>query len=124
MSTKKTILIIEDEPDLQRTIGAILQKNNFTVIKALDGESGLRLAYKEKPDLILLDLILPKKDGFDVLTALKKTPETKNIPVVILTNLEGNIDIEKALRLGATNYLVKANYDLSEVVSHIRKLLN
>lgn len=124
MSNQKTILIIEDEPDLQRTLGEILHKHNIKVIKALDGELGLKLAQKEKPDAILLDLILPKKDGFDVLAELKRNTETKKIPVIILTNLEGIMDVQKALSIGATNYLVKANYDLSEVVNYIKKILN
>lgn len=122
MPEKKKILFIEDEPDLQRTMSAVLDKAGFSVVKALDGQLGFKLAKKEKPDLILLDLILPKMDGFAVLRALKKDAETKDIPIVVLTNLEGSIDVEKALRLGATTYLVKANYDLAEVVDYIKRL--
>lgn len=122
MSEKKKILFIEDEPDLQRTMGAALDNAGFLVLKALDGELGLKLAQKEKPDLILLDLILPKMDGFEILNTLKKDTATKNIPVVVLTNLEGSFDVEKALRLGATTYLVKANYDLTEVIAYIKRI--
>lgn len=119
----KKILFIEDESALQKTIEEALRQENFEVIKALDGEIGLNLAKKEAPDLILLDLILPKKDGFEVLKELKKDSATKDIPVIILTNLEGAQDIEKALSLGATTYLVKANYDLEEVVRKIKNTL-
>lgn len=119
----KTILFIEDEPILQKLIGRFLEKEDYQVISALNGEVGLKLTKKMKPDLILLDLILPKKDGFEVLQELKKDEETKEIPVIILTNLEGSDDVEKALSLGATTYLVKANYELEEVVRKIKETL-
>lgn len=120
----KTILFIEDEPTLQKTVGKYLEEEGYDVKNALDGEIGLQMAKKFNPALILLDLILPKMDGFEVLQELKKDPETKNIPVIILTNLESSGDVEKALSLGATNYLVKANYELSEVVKKIKSILN
>ena len=90
---------------------------------ALDGETGLRLAEVQKPDLIILDLILPKLHGFDVLERLKKNQATKDIPVIVLTNLEGINEIEKAIELGATTYLVKAQYTLDEMMEKIRKTL-
>jgi DNA-binding response OmpR family regulator len=120
----KTILFIEDEPTLQKTVGQVLEQEGYRTKSALDGETGLAFAKKEKPDLILLDLILPKKDGFEVLAELKKDEETKNIPVIVLTNLEGTEDVEKALELGATTYLVKANYELEEVVQKIKQVLS
>jgi len=119
----KNILFIEDESALQKTIGDILESKNYKVIKVLDGESGLRSAKEERPDLILLDLILPKMDGFEVLKVLKASEETKNIPVIILTNLEETENIQKALELGATTYLVKSSYTLEEVVKKIEKTL-
>lgn len=97
------------------------------MISALDGEIGLKLAKpetgKKKLDLILLDLILPKVHGFDVLKKLKENEETKDIPIIVLTNLEGINDVEKALELGATTYLVKAQYTLEEVLEKIKKTL-
>ncbi|PIV14069.1 response regulator [bacterium (Candidatus Gribaldobacteria) CG03_land_8_20_14_0_80_36_40] len=119
----KKILFIEDESALQKTFGDILKNKGYGVLKALDGESGLRSAKGERPDLILLDLILPKMDGFEVLKELKENEETKNIPVIILTNLEETEDIQKALELGATTYLVKSSYTLEEVVNKIEKAL-
>ena len=83
----RKILFIEDEAILQKTFGDILKQADYKVISALDGETGLRLAKTEKPDLILLDLILPAMDGFEILEKLKKDPETKKIPVIVLTNL-------------------------------------
>jgi len=119
----KTILFIEDEPTFQKTVGQFLENEGYQTESALDGEIGLALAKKLKPDLILLDLILPKKDGFEVIEELKKDAITKDIPVIILTNLEGGTDVEKALSLGATTYLVKANYELEEVAKKIKEIL-
>ncbi len=119
----KKILFIEDESALQKTFGEILKQEGYEVISALDGEIGLRLAKEKKPDLILLDLILPKIHGFDVLKKLKENKETQEIPVIVLTNLEGIGDVDKALELGATTYLVKAQYTLKEVVEKIKKAL-
>jgi len=93
------------------------------MIPALDGETGLEVAKTKKPDLILLDLILPKVHGFDVLKQLKEDPGTKGIPVIILTNLEGIGDVDRAIGLGATTYLVKAKYTLEEVLEKIKKAL-
>ena len=119
----KKILFIEDEATLQKTFGDVLQQKGYKVINALDGEIGLRLAKSEKPDLILLDLILPRMHGFDVLKRLKQDPETKAIPIIVLTNLEGIQDIDKVIELGATTYLVKTQYKVEEVVEKIKKIL-
>ncbi len=119
----KKILLIEDEQALQKTVGDRLSQEGYEIISALDGEIGLNLANAKKPDLILLDLILPKIQGLDVLKKLKETKETKEIPVIILTNLEEMEKINKALELGATAYLVKANYSLEELVEKIKNLL-
>jgi DNA-binding response OmpR family regulator len=119
----KTILFIEDESALQKTFGEIIAQDGYQMISALDGETGLRVAKEKKPDLILLDLILPKIHGFDVLKKLKEENETRDIPVIVLTNLETFEDVEKALKLGATTYLVKANYSLEEILEKIKKAL-
>ncbi len=118
----KKILFVEDEPSLQKAISEILTQEGYEVITAADGEEGL-LKIQEKPDLVLLDLILPKKDGFEVLKEMKANDSTKNIPVIVLTNLEGTGDVEKALELGATTYLVKANYELDDVIKKIRDII-
>ena len=119
----KKILFIEDESALQTTFEEILSQEGYEMIPALDGETGLKMAKTKKPDLILLDLILPKVHGFDVLRQLKEDPETKEIPVIVLTNLEGIGDVDKAIGLGATTYLVKAQYTLEEVLEKIKKAL-
>lgn len=119
----KKILFVEDEPSLQKTVTEILTQEGFEMLSALDGEEGLKLIKKEKPDLILLDLILPKKDGFEILKEIKEGEETKDIPVIVLTNLEGVGDVEKALSLGAATYLVKASYELEDIVAKVKQTL-
>ncbi|MCK4781789.1 response regulator [Candidatus Parcubacteria bacterium] len=119
----KKILFIEDEPVLQKNLENIFQAEGYKTMGALDGEIGLKLAQAEKPDLILLDLVLPKLSGFDVLKKLKDNETTKDIPVIILTNLETMEDINKAIELGATTYLVKLNYNLKELLEKVKQTL-
>ncbi len=119
----KKILFIEDESALQKTFGEILTIEGYEMVSALDGETGLKLAQTEKPDLIILDLVLPKLHGFEVLQKVKANKEIKDIPVIVLTNLETMADVEKAIELGAMTYLVKANYSLEEVISKVKKAL-
>jgi len=117
------ILFIEDEAALQKTLGGRLKEKGFEVTAALDGETALNIIKSTKIDLILLDLILPRKSGFEILRELKENAETKDIPVIILTNLENMKDIEQAMEMGATTYLVKTNYSLDEVVEKIKATL-
>lgn len=119
----KKILFVEDEEALQRALGDMLTQEGFEVLQATDGEAGLASARKHLPDLVLLDLVLPKKSGFEVLQELKADAATKNIPIIVLTNLEGSEDVERALTNGATTYLVKANYSINDVVAKIRGVL-
>jgi len=119
----KKILFIEDESALQKTFGDVLTVEGFKVISAIDGEVGLRLASSEKPDLIILDLVLPKLHGLEVLKGLKGNDETRNIPVIILTNMGDMENIEKALELGATTYMIKADYTLEDVVTKIKNAM-
>ncbi|MCX6737963.1 MAG: response regulator [Candidatus Parcubacteria bacterium] len=117
------ILFIEDEVAIQKTLGESLRSKGYDVQAATDGEMGVRLAKSGKPDLILLDLILPKKHGLDVLKELREDEVTEHIPVMILTNLENVGEVEKAIELGATTYLIKANYSLNEVIEKVEQLL-
>lgn len=123
LTTMKTILVVEDEGALQKALGDVLSQEGFEVIAALDGELGLQLAQDKKPNLILLDLILPKRNGLDVLEALKKNSSTKDIPVIVLTNLEDMKNIQRAVDLGATTYLVKANYSIEEVLQKVKETI-
>jgi len=117
------ILIVEDDvflADLYKTKFAL---EGFKVNAAYDGEKGLEMALKNLPDIILLDLVLPKMGGFEVLAELKKNNKAKDIPVILLTNLSQKSDVEKGLKLGADDYLIKAHFMPSEVVEKIKKLV-
>ncbi len=118
------ILIVEDDQFLLEMYVIKLEKEGFNVLSAVDGEEGLKVAQKDIPNLILLDLNLPKMDGFQVLTELKKDENTKNIPVIVLTNYAQKDDIDKCLDLGADSYLIKAHFVPSEVIGKIKKVLN
>ncbi|EKE25426.1 MAG: response regulator receiver modulated diguanylate cyclase/phosphodiesterase [uncultured bacterium] len=118
------LLIIEDDAVLRKALGEYLSAENFEVIYAEDGEIGAQMAISEKPDLILLDIVLPKKDGYQVLQEIKGEAEMKHVPIVLLTNLGSISDVEKALEMGATTYLVKADYKLEEVTEKIKEILN
>lgn len=119
----KKILMVEDEKDLQQVLGDLLKSEGFEILQAYNGEVGLEMARTKNPDLILLDLRIPKKDGFEVLRELKIDESTKDIPVIVFTNLETTEDIDKALEAGATTYIVKANYELNDILRKIRETL-
>lgn len=113
------ILIVEDDEFLRSLIARKLEGEGFAIATAVDGEKGL-VAAGDKPDLILLDLLLPGLDGFGVLKALKEKDELKKIPVIVFSNLGQREDIEKAKNLGVTDYLIKANFTLDDLVAKIK----
>ncbi|KKP98115.1 MAG: Response regulator receiver protein [Parcubacteria group bacterium GW2011_GWD2_38_12] len=100
-----------------------LQKEGFNVIEAFDGEDGLKKANEIKPSLILLDLILPGIDGFEVLKQIKNSSETASIPVIILSNLGSRVDVEKGLKIGAYDFMIKAHFTPEEIVEKIKNAL-
>ncbi len=118
------ILIVEDDLFLLGMYATKFELEKLKVFSAEDGEKGLRIAKKELPDIILLDIMLPGIDGFEVLKKLKSDDKTKNIPVILLTNLSQKSEVEKGLNLGATDYLIKAHFMPAEVVEKIKKILN
>jgi len=117
------ILLVEDDPFLLSMYSTKFELENFKVVSASDGEKGLELSKKENPDIILLDILMPKMNGFEVLEKLKDDSLTKNIPIILLTNLNQKNEIEKGLALGANDYLIKAHFMPSEVVSKIKNIL-
>jgi DNA-binding response OmpR family regulator len=117
------ILIVEDDSMLHEALTEFLKAEKFEIFGAYDGDEAIKIAKKEMPDLILLDIILPKKDGFEVLDYLKLDKRTQEIPIVLLTNLESAENIQKAFEKGATTYLVKANYRLEDIVKKIKEIL-
>ncbi|MFA6524741.1 MAG: response regulator [Patescibacteria group bacterium] len=123
-SNKKKIVLVEDDSFLAGMYVSKLNMEDFEVKLAENGEDGLKTATEEMPDLILLDILLPRMDGFEVLKKLKKNPETKNIPVILLTNLGQKKDVDRGLALGAEDYLIKAHFMPNEVIAKIKKILN
>ena len=121
--TKPKILLIEDDQFLSKILLVKLKRAGFDVFLAVDGEEGIKKAKEIKPNLILLNLILPKLNGFEVLSEIKKTPVLKKIPVVVLSNLGQKSDVEKGLRMGAKDYLIETNLSLSEIVEKVKKHL-
>lgn len=121
---KERILIVEDDKALREMYQLRLSINGYDVLEAKDGEEGLDTAIKEKPDLILLDIMMPKMSGMDVLDILKSTPETKDIPVIVLTALNEESVRSKGLVYGADDYLVKAQTMPGKVVEKIEAILS
>lgn len=120
---KAKILIIEDDKFLLKLYSEKLRREGFEVLESLTGEEGLNKVFIEKPDLVILDLILPGKNGFEVLSEMKLNPKTKNIPVIILTNLGQESDIKKGLELGAVAYLVKTEFSMNQLPELVKEYL-
>lgn len=117
---KKTkVLVVEDDQFLMNAYLIKLEKEGFDVKGAMDGEEGLKYAKEMVPHIILLDLMMPRMDGYQVLEALQKNTSLKKIPVVILSNLGQQTDIKRGMDLGAIDYLVKANLSIEEVVEKV-----
>lgn len=119
----RRILLAEDDRFLRKAAEATLRHRGFTVLTAVDGEEALRLARTEAPDLILLDLIMPKLQGFEVLRTVKEDPATALIPVIVLSNLGQDRDVRQAIEAGAAAYLIKANLSLQDLVRRVEEAL-
>lgn len=124
MDKKYKVLIVEDEKMLADMYGTKFSMDGFEVSKANDGETGLAMVKSVVPDIVLLDVIMPKLDGFAVLTAIRKDAAIKDIPVILLTNLGQEEDVKKGKELGANDYFVKANHTPAEVVTKVKQVLN
>lgn len=117
------IVIVEDEEILLRVLKEKFEKANFDVAVAIDGEEAMAVVKKSQPDVVLLDLILPKKSGFEVLQEIKSDAELKPIPVIVLSNLGQDEDIKRALQLGAEDYIVKTQHPINEVIEKVKSRL-
>src|SRR3989344_945009 len=118
---KIAILVVEDDQFLRDLIVRKLEEEGFDAIQAVDGEEGLRLSKEKKPAIILLDLILPGMDGFDVLKSIKSEKSISSIPVIILSNLGQKDDIDQGIKLGASDYLIKAHFTPGEIVARVKE---
>lgn len=123
MGAEYTVLIVEDETALATVLGDKLTAEGFRVLQAADGEQGLEMAVSEKPDLILLDVILPKLNGIDMLKKLRTEPAGKKIPVMMLTNLSDSKNLGEALANGAYDFLVKSDWNIDDLVQNVRAKL-
>jgi len=124
MSSKVLILITEDDPLMSRMYQKIFTFEGYEVLIAKDGEEGLELAKKEKPTVILLDVMMPKMNGIEMLEKLKIDPDTKTIPVIMLTNLAGEKDAKNAMVKGAVKYIVKSEYEPKQIVDMVKEILS
>jgi len=123
MPDTKTILLVEDDEFLRRMYTRKLESAGFSVVTAADGEKALALIAGTCPDLVLLDIIMPKKDGFEVLKDLRAAHETKELPVILLTNLSEPETITRARALRANEYLIKSHFLPSEIVAVVQKYI-
>ncbi|OIP24910.1 hypothetical protein AUK11_02015 [bacterium CG2_30_37_16] len=117
------IMLVEDDVALRDIYSARFGAENYNVVVASDGEEALSIAVKEKPDIVLLDIMMPKISGFDVLDILRATPETKITKIIVMSALSQPSDVEKGKALGADEYLVKSQVTLSEVVEKVKQVL-
>jgi len=117
------VLVIEDDKFLQRLLVMKLTQDGFDVTGASDGEEGLRRIVTEPPNLVVLDLIMPKMDGFEVLAQMRTNIKSRNIPVIVLSNLGQDEDISRVKQLGALEYLTKSEVSIHEVVQKIEEVL-
>jgi len=118
------VLIIEDEDVLRNVLAKKLEKEGYEVIVAADGEAGMNSIRNENPDMILLDIMLPKKNGYQILEEMHGDEELKKIPVLVISNSGQPVEVRKILELGACDYLVKADFEPQEVIDKMRTCLS
>ncbi|MBL7142320.1 MAG: response regulator [Candidatus Pacebacteria bacterium] len=119
----KQILLIEDDPFLIDIYTTKLKESGFLVEVASDGEQALEKVKAKKPDLVLLDIVLPKVDGWEILRSIKSEATLKDLKIIILSNLGQKEEVEKGINLGVSKYLIKAHYTPSQVVEEIKKII-
>lgn len=122
-TSKGNILLVEDDAFIAGMYQTKLSMLGYTVRVASDGEEGWQMLTAEPPDLLLLDIVLPKRDGFEILAAARNDPKLKDLPILLLTNLGQKPDVQRGLELGANDYIIKAHFTPSEVVEKIEKVL-
>ncbi len=118
----KKVLVIEDDKFLRKVIKKKLSDEGYDVVEAIDGEKGVKMAKEKKPDIILLDLVLPEMTGFEVLKKLKEKEPISKIPIIILSNLSNAEEVRKGMSMGAASYLVKSNFHPSEIIKKMEEV--
>ena len=123
METAKSILIVEDEPLLSNLLKQRLEKEGYIVAQAQDGQEALEKIKEQTPNLILLDIILPKVSGFEFLEKVRENPQMEEMPVIVISNLGQESDIQKGQSLGAVGYFVKAHVSIEDLVGQVKQFL-
>lgn len=121
---KKTVMIVEDEDSLRELLSDKFKDSGFKVCCTHNAEDGIKIALKNRPDLILLDIILPKMDGLTMLKKLRQDKWGSGVPVIILSNLNDQKKVSEALKIGVYDFLIKSNVKLADVVEEVREVLN
>ncbi len=122
-SDRKKVLIVEDDKFLRELLVGKLETEGLETLAAIDGQEGLKVIEEKKPDVIILDLMLPNVDGFQVLEKMKENPAQASIPVIVLSNLGHREDIERCMNMGAKDFMVKAHYTPNEIVDKVKSYL-
>lgn len=117
----KRVLIVEDEDILMSLLAKKLTREGYDVILARDGKEGLEKVKSDRPDLILLDIVMPRMGGFEVMSEIDRDPELKNIPIIVISNSGQPVELDRAQQLGARDWLVKTEFDPQEVIVKIKK---
>ena len=117
----ETILVVEDDKLLGKTVCGYLEKSGYDVYWAQSAEQAYEALESQEAELILLDIMMPEIDGFEVLKELRQSQKWKSVPIVVLTNLSGTNEMDRAMNLGATDYIVKSNIELSDLVEKIKR---
>lgn len=121
---KKKILIAEDEPILMEMYRVYFEKAGFEVLNAENGQVCIEIVKKDKPDILLLDVLMPRLNGWDVLKELKNNPETKDMPILVLSNLSQTQEIQKGLDLGADDYIIKSDLTPKDLLAKVEKTIS
>lgn len=119
----RTVLLVEDDPFLVDIYTTKFQAEGFSISVATDGNQAISRLLQDKPEVLLLDIVLPKVDGWEILKSIKQNKDLQDLKVIVLSNLGQKADIDKAIALGATRYLIKAHYTPSEVVEEVKKII-
>lgn len=123
MNEKKKILLIEDDQQISKVYEIQLKREGFITITSRDGDDAVEIFSKENPDLVVLDLMLPKRDGFGVLEYIRKTAKNKDVPILVISNLGQKGDRLRAMDLGATSYMIKVDHPIKDIISKIKESL-
>ena len=123
-SNGRRVLLIEDEPAIRDIYSTKLRMTGYEVLEARDGLEGLDRALHDRPDIVLLDVLMPEKDGFETLSDLKANASSRDVPVILMTNLNQDFEVKRGMSLGAAAYLVKANTSLDKIVETVEKTLS